>query len=67
MLKSGTYGIKIKIVRNLFREDRDRRKATVSFMAQKLILDAEDDRFDEILAAAKKEISKVEKDCRVLD
>ncbi len=42
-------------------------KATVSFMAQKLILDAEDDRFDEILAAAKKEISKVEKDCRVLD
>ena len=42
-------------------------KATVSFMAQKLILDAADDRFDEILAAAKKEICKVESDCRVLD
>ena len=42
-------------------------KATVSFMAQKLILDAADDRFDEILAAAKKEIRKVESDCRVLD
>ena len=42
-------------------------KATVSFMAQKLILDAADDRFDEILTAAKKEIRKVESDCRVLD
>ncbi|SEW23023.1 hypothetical protein SAMN05216413_1719 [Ruminococcaceae bacterium KH2T8] len=38
MLKSGTYGIKIKIVRNLFREDRDRRKATVSFMARAAFL-----------------------------
>lgn len=41
-------------------------KATVSFMAQKLILDADDDRFDEILAAAEKEIRKVEPDCRLL-
>ena len=41
-------------------------KATVSFMAQKLILDADDARFDEILAAAAKEIRKVEPDCRIL-
>lgn len=41
-------------------------KVTVSFMAQKMILDAADDRFDEILQAAVKEIRKVEPDCRVL-
>ena len=41
-------------------------KATVSFMAQKLILDAEDARFDEILAAAEKEIRRVEPDCRLI-
>ena len=42
------------------------RKATVSFMAQKLVLDADDDRFEEILSAAEKEIRKVEPDCRIL-
>ena len=41
-------------------------KATVSFMAQKLILDADDEKFGEILAAAEKEIRKVEPDCRIL-
>lgn len=38
---------------------------TVSFLAQKLILDADDARFDEILAAAEKEIHRVDPDCEV--
>ena len=41
-------------------------KATVSFMTQKLTLEAEDDKFDEVLKAAVKCISKVEPDCRVI-
>ena len=41
-------------------------KATISFMTQKLVLDAEDDRFDEILKEAAKEIKKVEPDCQVI-
>ena len=40
--------------------------ATISFMTQKLVLDAEDDRFDEILKEAAKEIKKVEPDCQVI-
>ncbi|MBE6939201.1 MAG: heavy-metal-associated domain-containing protein [Ruminococcaceae bacterium] len=39
---------------------------TVNFFAQKLILDAEDSRFDEILAAAEKAISKVDRNCTVV-
>ena len=38
----------------------------ISFMAQKLTLDAEDERFDAILDAAQKAISKFEKDCVIL-
>ena len=41
-------------------------KATVSFMTQKLTLEAEDDKFDEVLKAAVKCIAKVEPDCRVI-
>ena len=41
-------------------------KVTISFMAQKMVLDADDARFDEILAAAEKAIAKVEPDCRIL-
>ena len=41
-------------------------KATISFMTQKLVLDADDDRFDEILKEAAKEIKKVEPDCQVI-
>lgn len=36
---------------------------TVSFFAQKLILDADDAHFDEILAAAEREIRRVDADC----
>ena len=41
-------------------------KATVSFMTQKMIIEAEDDRFDEVVKAAVKCIAKVEPDCRVI-
>ena len=38
--------------------------ATVSFMMQKLTLDADDDRFDEILNEAAEICMKVEPDCK---
>ena len=41
-------------------------KATVSFMTQKLTLEAEEERFDEVLKEAAKCIAKVEPDCRVI-
>lgn len=41
-------------------------KVTISFMAQKMVLDAEDDRFDEILKAAVKCIKKVDSACEVI-
>ncbi len=40
--------------------------ATVSFMTQKLTLEAPDDRFDELLQAAIKCCKRVEPDCRVV-
>lgn len=40
--------------------------ATVSFMTQKLTLDADDARFDEILEQAVKVCKKVEPDCTVV-
>ncbi len=40
--------------------------ATVSFMTQKMTIEAEDERFDEVVKAAVKCIAKVEPDCRVL-
>jgi len=40
--------------------------ASVSFMAQKLTIDAQDDIFDAVLEKAIAEISKVEADCKVL-
>ena len=40
--------------------------ASVSFMTQKLTLDADDDRFDEILQQAVKVCKKVEPDCTIL-
>ncbi|MCR5203120.1 MAG: cation transporter [Lachnospiraceae bacterium] len=41
-------------------------KATVSFINQKFTIDAEDDRFDEIIDLCQKEMNKVEPDCRIL-
>lgn len=40
--------------------------ATVSFMTQKLTLDANDARFDEILQQAAKVCKKVEPDCTIV-
>ena len=42
------------------------RDATVSFMTQKMTIEAEDDRFDEVVKAAVKAIARVEPDCRVI-
>ena len=41
-------------------------KATVSFMAQKLTLEADDARFDEIVREAVKCVKKVDPDCEVV-
>ncbi len=40
--------------------------ATINFMAQKLILEAEEDRMDEILKQAKKCVQKVDAECEIL-
>lgn len=40
--------------------------ATVSFMTQKLTIDADDDRFDEIMKQVIKVCKKVEPDCTIL-
>jgi len=40
-------------------------KATVSFMTQKLTVDVEDEKFDEVMEQAAKEISKIEPDCKI--
>ena len=40
--------------------------ATVSFMTQKMTIEAEDERFDEVVKAAVKCIARVEPDCRVI-
>lgn len=40
--------------------------ATVSFMTQKMTIDAEDSRFDEIMKEVVKVCAKVEPDCKIL-
>lgn len=40
--------------------------ATVSFMTQKLVLDADDDRFDAIVDECARVCKKVEPDCTIL-
>lgn len=40
--------------------------ASVSFITSKMILDAENERFDEIFAEAVKIVKKIEPDCEVL-
>ena len=39
---------------------------SVSFMTQKMSIEAEDERFDEVVKAAVKCVAKVEPDCRVI-
>jgi copper chaperone CopZ len=40
--------------------------ATVSFFAQKLVLEGDDTRWDEIVAEACRAVSRVDSDCRVI-
>ena len=40
--------------------------ASVSFITSKMILDAEDERFDEVFAEAVKIVKKIEPDCEVV-
>lgn len=42
------------------------KEATISFMAQKLTIEAEEDRFEEIMTQAVKVCSKVDPDCKIL-
>ena len=39
--------------------------ASINFMAQKLMIEADDDRFDEILEEAQRVISKIEPGCKI--
>ena len=41
-------------------------EARVNFMSQKLILKAEEDRFEDIIKAAEKVIRRIEPDCRIV-
>lgn len=40
--------------------------ASVSFMTQKMMVDAEDERFDEIMKEVVKVCAKVEPDCKII-
>lgn len=40
--------------------------ATISFMTQKLVLDADDEKFEEVLEQAQAACAKVEPDCKIL-
>lgn len=39
---------------------------SISFMAQRMTIEADDARFDEIMKKAQKAVKKVEPDCRIL-
>ena len=41
-------------------------KVNINFMAQKMILDADEDRFEDFLKFAEAKIKEVEPDCRLL-
>ena len=42
------------------------KSATVSFFAQKLVLEAEDDKLESVLQAACAAVKKVDPDCRIV-
>jgi len=41
-------------------------RASINFLAQKLTLEAEEERFDTILQEAQKAIKRIEPDCRII-
>ena len=53
-----------KMEKNILKIDGVK-SATVSFFAQKLVLEADDDRFDEILKQTCAAVKKVDSDCSV--
>ena len=42
------------------------RAVSISFMTQRMALEAEDDRFEDVLQKASKACRKIEPDCRIL-
>ena len=42
------------------------KEASISFMTQKLVIDADDDKFDDIMKEAAKVVAKVEPDCKIV-
>ena len=53
-----------KMEKNILKIDGVK-SATISFFAQKLVLEADDDRFDEILSKVCAAVKKVDSDCSV--
>lgn len=51
---------------NAIRKIKGVQNVTINFMAQKMILEAEDSQFDEVLRQAEKACKKVEPDCCIL-
>ena len=41
-------------------------EVSISFMTQKLVIDADDDRFDDIMKEVVKVCAKVEPDCKIM-
>lgn len=41
-------------------------EANISFMTQKITLEVEDDKFDEVLRLANEACAKVDRDCRIV-
>ena len=52
-------------MRKLCSKDGRVKDASVSFMTQKLVLEADDDRFDEIMKEVVAVCAKVEPDCKI--
>lgn len=42
------------------------KSVSIGFMAQKMVLECDESRYDEILAEVRKAVSSVEKNCKVL-
>ena len=51
---------------DVIRKIKGVQNVTINFMAQKLILEAEDDLFDDVLRQAQKACKKVEPDCTIV-
>jgi Cation transport ATPase len=41
-------------------------ECSISFMAQKMTLDADETKFDDILDSAQKAVKKVDRDCKII-